>query len=116
MSAVRLTVGWVAAAVAGRIVSGDAEQMVGNIATDSRSMQPGDLFVAIHGPRFDGHAFVNEAIARGAMGAIVSVGRPFMGRQSAAGQRTPTVASPFMPWCPARLVPAARWGTTGRQR
>ena len=71
MSAVRLTVGWVAAAIAGRIVSGDAEQVIGNIATDSRSMRAGDLFVAIRGPRFDGHAFVDEAIARGAMGAIV---------------------------------------------
>ena len=72
MSAVRLTVGWVAAAVAGRIVSGDAEQVIGNIATDSRSMQSGDLFVAIRGPRFDGHAFVNESIARGAIGAVVA--------------------------------------------
>jgi UDP-N-acetylmuramoyl-tripeptide--D-alanyl-D-alanine ligase len=69
-----LTVGWVAAAVAGRIVSGDPGQVVGNIATDSRSMQPNDLFVAIRGPRFDGHAFVDEAIARGAIGAIVGAG------------------------------------------
>jgi UDP-N-acetylmuramoyl-tripeptide--D-alanyl-D-alanine ligase len=75
VSAVRLTVGWVAAAIAGRIVSGDPGQAVGNVATDSRSMQPGDLFVAIRGPRFDGHEFVDEAIARGAMGAIVEAGR-----------------------------------------
>src|SRR5581483_5347149 len=74
VSAVRLTVGWVAAAVAGRIVSGDAEQVIGNVITDSRSLQAGDLFVAIRGPRFDGHAFVEEAVARGAIGAIVDAG------------------------------------------
>ena len=92
MSAVRLTVGWVAAAIAGRIVSGDAEQVVGNIATDSRSMQAGDLFVAIRGPRFDGHAFVEEAIARGAMGAIVSAGRDSTSRQP--GDSTQLGAAP----------------------
>ena len=74
MSALRLTVGWLAAAVAGRIVSGDPEQVVGNIVTDSRSLQAGDLFVALRGPRFDGHEFVEEAIRRGAMGVIVQAG------------------------------------------
>jgi len=66
-----MTVGWVAAAVAGRIASGNPEQAVGNVATDSRSLQAGDFFVALKGPRFDGHAFVSEAIARGAIGALV---------------------------------------------
>ncbi|HXD16860.1 MAG TPA: UDP-N-acetylmuramoyl-tripeptide--D-alanyl-D-alanine ligase [Vicinamibacterales bacterium] len=71
MSTLHLTVGWLAAAVAGRIVSGDAEQLVGNIVTDSRSLQSGDFFVALKGPRFDGHGFVGDVIARGARGAMV---------------------------------------------
>jgi UDP-N-acetylmuramoyl-tripeptide--D-alanyl-D-alanine ligase len=66
-----MTVGWLAAAVAGRIASGNPEQAVGSVATDSRSLQAGDFFVALKGPRFDGHAFVSEAIARGAIGALV---------------------------------------------
>ena len=74
MNTLRLTVGWLAAAVAGRIASGDPEQVVGNIVTDSRSLQEGDFFVALKGPRFDGHAFVGEALARGAIGALVEVG------------------------------------------
>jgi UDP-N-acetylmuramoyl-tripeptide--D-alanyl-D-alanine ligase len=74
VSALRLTVGWLAAAVAGRIVSGDPELVVGNIVTDSRSLQAGDLFVALRGPRFDGHEFAEEAIRRGAMGVIVQAG------------------------------------------
>ena len=74
MSSLRLTVGWLAAAIAGRIVSGDPEQMVGNVVTDSRALQAGDFFVALRGPRFDGHAFVDEALARGATGAVVEAG------------------------------------------
>ena len=38
---------------------------------DSRTLQPGDLFFAIQGPRHDGHAFVDEAIRRGAAAAVV---------------------------------------------
>jgi UDP-N-acetylmuramoyl-tripeptide--D-alanyl-D-alanine ligase len=43
-----------------------------SVSTDSRAIKPGDLFVAIAGPRFDGHAFVEEAVARGAGGVVVS--------------------------------------------
>ena len=74
MSTLRLTVGWLAAAVAGRIVSGDPEQVVGNVVIDSRSLQAGDFFVALKGPRFDGHTFVEQAFEKGAIGAIVEVG------------------------------------------
>src|SRR6476659_2381778 len=69
-----MTVGWLAAAVAGRIVSGDPDQVVGNIGIDSRSLQVGDFFIALHGARFDGHAFVGDAFERGALGAIVEAG------------------------------------------
>ncbi len=39
---------------------------------NSRTVQPGDLFVAIRGERFDGHDFVGEAATRGANAALVS--------------------------------------------
>jgi UDP-N-acetylmuramoyl-tripeptide--D-alanyl-D-alanine ligase len=70
-----MTVGWLAAAVAGRIVSGDPDQVVGNIVTDSRSLRAGDFFIALRGARFDGHQYVDAAFERGAMGAIVEAGR-----------------------------------------
>ena len=93
MSALRLTVGWLAAAVAGRIVSGDPEQVVGTVVTDSRSLEAGDFFVALRGPRFDGHAFVDEVIARGAMGALIDgAGRGFTPRQ--AGREAPPYNAP----------------------
>lgn len=45
---------------------------VRGVAIDSRSVQPGDLFVALSGDRADGHAFLAEAAGRGAVAALVS--------------------------------------------
>jgi UDP-N-acetylmuramoyl-tripeptide--D-alanyl-D-alanine ligase len=42
------------------------------VSIDSRSVEPGDLFIALKGPNFDGHAFVAKALAAGACCAIVS--------------------------------------------
>ena len=42
------------------------------IERDSRAVRPGDLFVAIRGERLDGHAFVAEAAAKGAIAALVA--------------------------------------------
>jgi UDP-N-acetylmuramoyl-tripeptide--D-alanyl-D-alanine ligase len=67
----RLTLAWVAEAVGGRLRGGDAEREVGNVEIDSRAVRPGDLFVALRGPRFDGHDFVEEVLAKGAIAAIV---------------------------------------------
>ena len=50
---------------------GDAAATFTNPAIDSRSVQPGDLFFALHGERQDGHDFVAEAVSRGAAGAVV---------------------------------------------
>lgn len=55
----------------GQLLTGDAGTMVTNICTDSRSMKAGDLFLALRGANFDGHQFIAEAAARGAIGAIV---------------------------------------------
>ena len=40
---------------------------------DSRTLQPGDLFVAIRGENLDGHDYVNAALDRGAVAAVVHV-------------------------------------------
>ena len=44
----------------------------GGISIDTRTLKAGDLFVAIKGPQFDGHAFVTDALSRGAVAAVVS--------------------------------------------
>ena len=41
------------------------------VSTDSRSVEPGDLFVALKGERFDGHAFSEEALKKGARGLVL---------------------------------------------
>jgi UDP-N-acetylmuramoyl-tripeptide--D-alanyl-D-alanine ligase len=38
---------------------------------DSRTVQPGELFFAVQGERLDGHDFVESALARGAIGAVI---------------------------------------------
>src|SRR5438128_1017950 len=42
------------------------------VTTDSRKVAPGDLFVALSGERFDGNAFVEEAVRQGAVAALTS--------------------------------------------
>ncbi len=63
---------------AARAVGGRAEGAsvaFTRVVTDSRALQPGDLFVALPGERFDGHDFVADALARGAAAAMVSGAR-----------------------------------------
>lgn len=42
------------------------------VSIDTRSLAPGDLFVALRGPKFDGHEFVADALGKGAAAALVS--------------------------------------------
>jgi UDP-N-acetylmuramoyl-tripeptide--D-alanyl-D-alanine ligase len=55
----------------GSLASGKSEVSISRISTDSRTLQPGDLFVALRGDNFDGHRFLQQAVGRGAVGAIV---------------------------------------------
>jgi UDP-N-acetylmuramoyl-tripeptide--D-alanyl-D-alanine ligase len=82
VSSLRLTLGWVAKAAGGRLRSGDSEREVGEVTTDSRTLQAGDLFIALRGPRFDGHAFVEDVLARGAAGVVVD--GSWVGRSASA--------------------------------
>jgi UDP-N-acetylmuramoyl-tripeptide--D-alanyl-D-alanine ligase len=61
----------VANATRGRVARGDPATAVGRVSIDSRSLEPGDFFVAIAGETFDGHRFVSDATRRGAIGAMV---------------------------------------------
>src|SRR6184192_2302671 len=51
--------------------SGDGSVMIDRLSTDSRTLKPGELFVALRGDNFDGHNFVESAAKAGAAGAIV---------------------------------------------
>ena len=65
--------GEVAAATSGRVDGPDVT--VTSISTDSRTLTPDALFVALSGDRFDGHDFAADAIANGAAGVLVATGR-----------------------------------------
>ena len=60
-----------AAAVTGGAVAGEDRPLRG-MAIDTRSLRPGQLFVALRGGRTDGHRFLAEARARGAAAALVT--------------------------------------------
>jgi UDP-N-acetylmuramoyl-tripeptide--D-alanyl-D-alanine ligase len=49
-----------------------ADATFSSVSTDSRTLSQGDLFVALQGPHFDGHQFLDQARSRGAAGAVVS--------------------------------------------
>ncbi|CAG2152689.1 UDP-N-acetylmuramoyl-tripeptide--D-alanyl-D-alanine ligase [Cupriavidus numazuensis] len=60
--------GW----IAGARVLGDGTQGFARVHTDSRTVEPGDLFVALKGERFDAHDFIADVVARGAVAVLVS--------------------------------------------
>jgi len=59
----------VAAAMVGRL--NGADRSFKGVSIDSRTLKPGELFIALRGPHFDGHVFVASAAGRGAAGAVV---------------------------------------------
>lgn len=53
-----------------------ADTAVSGVSTDTRTLSPGNLFVALKGDSFDGNAFVGEAFQKGAAAAIATVSGP----------------------------------------
>src|SRR5277367_6039494 len=69
----RWTIAQVAGAVDARTGAGlDAVARVAGVSIDSRTVRAGELFIAIHGPRHDGHDHVAAALGRGAIAAMVA--------------------------------------------
>jgi UDP-N-acetylmuramoyl-tripeptide--D-alanyl-D-alanine ligase len=67
-----LTIADIAGATGGRLLSGDGAAWVPGISINTRTLAAGELFIAIRGERFDGHDFVEAALAKGAAGAVIS--------------------------------------------
>ena len=49
----------------------DHKAVAQGYSIDSRTLRPGELFFAVKGERFDGHDFVEQALEKGAVGAVV---------------------------------------------
>lgn len=68
----------------GASVQGAPCESCASVTQDSRSVKPGALYVALRGARFDGHAFVPDALQKGAVAALVEAGRELPGVPSGA--------------------------------
>src|SRR6202163_4427494 len=71
---------WTIAQVAGALGVGagtglDPVARVAGVSIDSRTLRPGELFIAIHGPSHDGHDHVAGALAGGAAAGVVARAR-----------------------------------------
>lgn len=62
---------FIADATAGEILHGSPDTLVRRVCTDSRQVQPGDLFIALAGDKFDGHKFVSEVASKGVAAIMV---------------------------------------------
>lgn len=81
-----------ASACGGTLLSGAPTTPVLRVNTDSRTILPGDLFVALAGEKFDGHEYVKHVAEKGAVAAVIS------------GHRAPGVLAQLAPRVPLGLV------------
>ena len=61
----------ICAAVGGTLLQ-DSGAPVTGVTTDSRAVQPGELFIPLVGERFDGHAYIGKALEGGAAGCLTA--------------------------------------------
>lgn len=80
-----------------------------SFAVDSRVIKPGEIFVALKGVRLDGHDFMQEAIARGARGIIVSQSRQDCLQKLGAEQKASLAIAVVPDSCRALEALATAW-------
>ena len=74
MSAMQLSLAQAQKWITGARLVGGPDALCARVHTDTRSLQPGDLFVALRGERFDAHDFLPQAQAAGARAAVAEQG------------------------------------------
>jgi UDP-N-acetylmuramoyl-tripeptide--D-alanyl-D-alanine ligase len=70
----KMTAEQVESSTGGALVSGLRNILVSGVSIDTRTLYPGDLFFAIRGTRNDGHQYIELALSKGALGAVVDYG------------------------------------------
>lgn len=65
----------IAEACGAEILAGATDTIIENVCTDSRRVKPGDLFFAIKGENFDGHAFLNDVAEKKATAVVAERGK-----------------------------------------
>ncbi|MDX1762697.1 MAG: UDP-N-acetylmuramoyl-tripeptide--D-alanyl-D-alanine ligase [bacterium] len=86
----------VLAATGGKLIRGSDRCRFSGVSIDSRTVQEGELFVAIRGDRFDGHSFSESVLEKGAAGMVVRDGwkPPRESRFDAPGNQADLIAVP----------------------
>ncbi|MCY3823743.1 MAG: UDP-N-acetylmuramoyl-tripeptide--D-alanyl-D-alanine ligase [Nitrospinae bacterium] len=64
----------IVAAVDGRLIRGDGSAHAAGVSTDTRTLEAGELFIALKGPNFDGARFLPQATGKKAAGVVVEQG------------------------------------------
>jgi UDP-N-acetylmuramoyl-tripeptide--D-alanyl-D-alanine ligase len=81
-SPMMMTLGQAHALLPGSVLHGDPATPLARVHTDTRTLQPGDLFVALRGERFDAHDFLPQAAQAGAVAVLVQQGADTSGLPS----------------------------------
>ena len=68
-----LTLSQIAQFAGAWLSSGDGTVVINKVSTDSRTIKPGELFVALRGENFEGHDFIEAGAKAGATGALVDL-------------------------------------------
>jgi UDP-N-acetylmuramoyl-L-alanyl-D-glutamate--2,6-diaminopimelate ligase len=102
----------------GMLISSVPEAQISGIAIDSRRVQRGDLFVALRGATADGHAYVADAISRGAAAVAVEnepgiLAGPYV-RVRSTREALSWMAAAFYGWPGRRLRVIGITGTDGK--
>ena len=63
---------FLAAACAAQLLAVNRGAIFSSVSIDTRTLQPGALYVALRGASFDGHRFIEQALQRGASGVLVA--------------------------------------------
>lgn len=75
---IKVSLQWIAEQLAGCLICHDGNETaaaglsISNVTIDSRQVGPGDLFIAIKGPTFDGHDYAGQALEQGAAAVVVN--------------------------------------------
>ncbi|MEP6586297.1 MAG: UDP-N-acetylmuramoyl-tripeptide--D-alanyl-D-alanine ligase [Candidatus Udaeobacter sp.] len=68
-----LTLSQIAQFAGASLSCGDGTVVINKVSTDSRTIKPGELFVALRGENFEGHHFIEAVAKAGATGALVDL-------------------------------------------
>ena len=112
MSGMQLSLADAAKLLTGTRVVGDAAVTMARVHSDTRTLQPGDLFVALRGARFDAHDFGPQARAQGAVAVVAEL---IAVRRQRAARRESARCAPRSRYRALRVPPHTRLAAPGRR-